>query len=141
MFTGRLYSDFQQLPSTHIVEMDTVKSSRDSKKCILTFYFRDEKLFLAYLLNRCTKGAVRTVFDRLEARLGTETFRILFETVLTDRGGEFGDPDALETGMDDSLRTHIYYCNPMHSGQKGGIKNVHTKLREILPKGTTALNI
>ncbi|XCP84180.1 IS30 family transposase [Roseburia hominis] len=137
VFSGRLYSDFLQLPPTHVVEMDTVKSSRDSKKCILTFYFRDEKLFLAYLLNRCTKGAVRAVFDRLEARLGTETFRILFETVLTDRGGEFGDPLALETGMDGSQRTNIYYCDPMRSGQKGGVENVHTKLREILPKGTS----
>jgi len=137
VFSGRLYSDFQQLPPTHVVEMDTVKSSRDSKKCILTFYFRDEKLFLAYLLNRCTKGAVRAVFDRLEARLGTETFRILFETLLTDRGGEFGDPQALETGMDSCQRTAIYYCDPMRSGQKGGIENVHTKLREILPKGTS----
>ncbi|MDY3909303.1 MAG: IS30 family transposase, partial [Eubacterium sp.] len=137
VFHGQLYSDFQQLPPTHVVEMDTVKSSRDSKKCILTFYFRDEKLLLAYLLNRCTKGAVRAVFDRLEARLGTITFSILFETVLTDRGGEFGDPKALETGMDDYRRTSIYYCDPMRSGQKGGIENVHTKLREILPKGTS----
>ena len=117
--------------------MDTVKSSRDSKKCILTFYFRDEKLFLAYLLNRCTTGAVRAVFDRLEKRLGTVTFSILFETILTDRGGEFGDPEALETGMDDYQRTSIYYCDPMRSGQKGGIENAHTKLREILPKGTS----
>lgn len=117
--------------------MDTVKSSRDSKKCILTFYFRDEKLFLAYLLNRCTKGSVRAVFDRLEKRLGTVTFSILFETILTDRGGEFGDPEALETGMDDYQRTSIYYCDPMRSGQKGGIENAHTKLREILPKGTS----
>lgn len=79
MFHGRLYSDFQQLPPTHVVEMDIVKSSIDSRKCILTIYFRDEKLFLAYLLNRCTKDAVHAVFDRLEARLGTVTFHILFE--------------------------------------------------------------
>jgi IS30 family transposase len=132
-----MYSDFLQLQPTHIVEMDTVKSSRDSNKCILTFYFRDEKLFLAYLLNRCTKGAVRAVFDRLESRLGSITFKILFETILTDRGVEFGDPDALETGIDGYERTKIYYCDPMRSGQKGGIENVHTKLREILPKGTS----
>ena len=137
VFIGRLYSDFLQLPPTHIVEMDTVKSSRDSKKCILTFYFRDEKLFLAYLLNRCTKGAVRAVFDRLEDRLGTTTFNVIFETVLTDRGVEFGDPEALETGYDNYRRTSIYYCDPMRSGQKGGIENVHTKLREVLPKGTS----
>lgn len=65
------------------------------------------------------------------------TFHILFETILTDRGGEFGDPEALEAGMDDWQRTSIYYCDPMRSGQKGGIENVHTKLREILPKGTS----
>ena len=87
-------------------------------------------------MNRCTKGAVRAVFDRLEKRLGTVTFSILFETILTDRGGEFDDPEALETGMDDQ-RTSIYYCDPMRSGQKGGIENAHTKLREILPKGTS----
>ena len=136
VFNGRLYSDFLQLPPSHIVEMDTVKSSRDSKKCILTFYFRDEKLFLAYLLNRCTKGAVRAVFDRLENRLGSLTFSIIFETILTDRGGEFGDPDALEASSDGFKRTSIYYCDPMRSGQKGGVENAHTKLREILPKGT-----
>lgn len=137
IFQGRMYSDFLQLPPSHVVEMDTVKSSRDSSKCILTFYFRDEKLFLAFLLNRCTKGAVRAVFDRLETRLGSLTFKILFETILTDRGSEFSDPDALETGMDGYERTRIYYCDPMRSGQKGGIENVHTKLREILPKGTS----
>lgn len=71
------------------------------------FYFRDEKLFLSYLLNRCTKGAVLAVFDRLEARLGTVPFHILFETILTDRGDEFGDPQALETSIDDYQRTSI----------------------------------
>ncbi len=136
VFKGRLYTDFLNLPPTHVVEMDTVKSSRESKKCLLTFYFRDEKLFLAYLLNRCTKGAVRAVFDRLERRLGTITFNIIFQTILTDRGGEFGDPDALEIGLYNEERTKIYYCDPMRSGQKGGIENAHTKLREILPKGT-----
>lgn len=133
VFSGRLYSDFQQLAPTHVIEMDLVKSSRNSKKCILTFYFRDEKLFLAYLLNRCTKGTVRAVFDRLEMRLGTVTLHILFETILTDWGGEFGNPEALEAGMDGYQRTSIY----LRSGQKGGVENVHTKLREILPKGTS----
>ena len=34
-------------------------------------FFTKEKLFLAFLMNRCTKGAVRLVFDRLEKRMGT----------------------------------------------------------------------
>jgi len=117
--------------------MDTVHSSRESKKTLLTFYFRQEKLFLAFLMNRNTKGAVRLVFDRLEKRLGLHSFLAVFGLILTDRGGEFGDPDSLETGIDGVMRTTIYYCDPMRSSQKGGVENVHTLLRMVLPKKTS----
>ena len=137
VFINRLYADFQSLALDNWVEMDTVHSSRESKKTLLTFFFKREKLFLAFLMNRCTKGAVRLVFDRLEKRLGTFDFLTLFEYILTDRGSEFGDPDSLETGIEDIQRTSIYYCDPMRSGQKGGVENVHTMLRMILPKGTS----
>ena len=76
------------------VEMDTVHSSRESNKTLLTLFFTQEKLFLAFLLNRCTKGAVRLIFDRLEKRLGTYEFLSVFENILTDRGSEFGDPES-----------------------------------------------
>lgn len=88
-------------------------------------------------MNRCTKGAVRLVFDHLEKRLGTFEFVSLFEYVLTDRGSEFGDPNALETGIDTIQRCSLYYCDPMRSGQKGGVEHVHTMLRMVLPKGTS----
>jgi len=136
IFQNRSYADFQSLQLTSFVEMDTVHSSRGSSKTLLTFFFTEEKLFLAYLLNRCTKGAVRAVFDRLEKRLGSYEFVTVFEYILTDRGSEFGDPDALETGADGIQRTSIYYCDPMRSGQKGGLEQAHTMLRMVLPKGT-----
>ncbi len=56
--------------------------------------------------------------------------------ILTDRGVEFGNPDGLEVSPDGIRRTSIYYCDPMRSSQKGGVENVHTMLRMILPKGT-----
>ena len=34
-------------------------------------------------------------------------------------------------------RSSIYYCDPMRSGQKGGVENAHTMLRMVLPKGTS----
>lgn len=136
-FCGRLYSDFCSLALPYHVEMDTVHSSKESKKVLLTLFFTKEKLFLAFLMNRCTEGAVRLVFDRLEKRLGTFAFNSIFEYILTDRGSEFGDPDALETGVNGVQRTSIYYCDPMRSGQKGGIEQAHTLLRMILPKGTS----
>lgn len=137
VFNGRTYTDFLELQLTSFTEMDTVHSSRDSKKTILTFFFTREKLFLAFLMNRCTEGAVHLVFNRLEKRMGTFEFLSVFEYILTDRGSEFGDPETLETGIDGIQRTSIYYCDPMRSGQKGGLEQAHTMLRMVLPKGTS----
>ena len=137
VFTNRLYRDFCSLGLTSYVQMDTVHSSRESKKTLLTMFFTKEKLFLAFLMNRCTKGAVRLVFDRLEKRMGTYEFASVLEYILTDRGSEFGDPDALETGITGTQRSSIYYCDPMQSGQKGGLEQAHTMLRMVLPKGTS----
>lgn len=140
VFVNRTYDCFCRLDQDsieHCVEMDTVHSARPSRKVILTFFFRSEKLFLAFLLNRCTKGAVKEVFNRLEKRLGTYDFLTLFNTILTDRGSEFADPVSLETGINDIQRTSIYFCDPMRSGQKGGVENVHTMLRNVLPKGSS----
>lgn len=137
VFNGRTYADFQQLHLESFVEMDTVHSAVGSSKTLLTFFFTREKLFLAFLMNRNTEGSVRLVLDRLEKRFGTFDFLTLFEYILTDRGAEFGDPDSLETGVTDIQRTNIYYCDPMRSGQKGGIEQAHTMLRMILPKRTT----
>lgn len=137
VFINRTYQDFQTLHLESFTEMDTVHSSRDSKKTLLTFFFTKEKLFLTFLMNRCTEGAVRLILDRLEKHLGTYGFISTFEHILTDRGTEFGDPEALETGANGIQRTSIYYCDPMHSGQKGGLEQAHTMLRMVLPKGTS----
>ncbi len=86
VFINRTYQDFQTLQLPFCTEMDTVHSSRKSKKTLLTFFFTREKLLLAILMNRCTEGAVRLIFDRLEKRLGTYEFISAFEYILTDRG-------------------------------------------------------
>lgn len=137
VFVGRTYADFTQLGLISYVEMDTVHSSHESRKTLLTFFFTKEKLFLSFLMNRNTEGAVKLVFEHLEKRFGTHGFLSLFEHILTDRGAEFGDPVALETGIEGIERTSIYYCDPMRSGQKGGLEQAHTMLRMVLPKGTS----
>ncbi|CUX36371.1 hypothetical protein BN3590_00998 [Clostridium sp. C105KSO15] len=50
-------------------------------------------------MNRCTKGAVRLVFDHLEKRLGTYEFVSLFEYVLTDYTEEKAMPKKHEIRM------------------------------------------
>lgn len=110
IFINRTYQDFQTPQLSFFTEMDTIHSSRASKKALLTFFFTREKLFLAFLMNRYTEGAVRLIFDRLKKRLGTYEFISIFEYLLTDRGSKFDDPDDW--------------------------KQAYTMLLMILPKGT-----
>jgi len=139
VFEGRTYNDFKalELGPDDFVEMDTVLSARGSLKCILTIYFPDAELLVGRLLQRCSPGAVRMAVDQIQKSLGGYVeFALLMPRILVDRGREFGDPDALEYDKDKNPRTKIYYCDPMRSNQKGGIENVHTMLRMIIPKGT-----
>ena len=77
-----------------------------------------------------------TKVDLLESILGPSLFRKYVHVLLTDRGPEFSLADAMEHGADRSLRTRVFYCDPMQSGQKGTLENKHIELRYILPKGT-----
>lgn len=135
-FLRRTYADFRSLAPGYFVGMDTVLSAKGSNKCILTFYIPETELFIARLLNRCTEGAVKTSIDQMERAPGTYDFLSVFEVCLTDRGSEFGNPEKLETGINGIERMSIYYYDPMRSGQKGGIEEVHTLPRMIIPKGT-----
>ena len=99
VFEGRTYLDFQELGLNSFTEMDTVHSAGECKRTLLNFFLTEEKLFLAFIMNRNTKGAVRLVFDHLEKRMGAYDFLRVFDHTLTDRGSEFGDPESLETGI------------------------------------------
>ena len=141
IFEGRTYKDFQELlinhPDTPVVEMDTVLGCEGSRKVFLTLYFRSCKCLLIYLMPDKSAASVKAVFDRLEKKLGTFAFCSLFQVILTDRGSEFSDPDALETGIDNYIRTSIYFCDPMCAWQKPGVEKSHEYIRYILPKGSS----
>ena len=139
IFIGRTYKDFKDSHADELEfwEMDTVLSAKGSSKCILTLYFPEIQLFWAHIMDRCSPGAVKAVFQHLQAALGSaDEFACLLPVILTDRGQEFGKPDELEKDASGHPRTSIFYCDPMRSNQKGGIENVHTMLRMILPKKT-----
>lgn len=139
VFIGRSYSDFKNTHADELDfwEMDTVKSGRGSLKCILTLYFPQFEFLIGRLMNRCTAGAVRLEFERIQKALGGHfDFSFLFPVILTDRGVEFGEPDHLEKDRNGNSRTSLFYCDPMRSNQKAGIENVHTMLRMIIPSGT-----
>jgi len=138
---GRSYTDFesymQQHPKANVVEMDTVKGARNSGKVLLTMIFRSSNFMLIFLLPDGTIKSVLAVFDMLTRILSLETFRKLFQVILTDNGVEFKAPHEMEHASNGCQRTRLFYCDPQASWQKPHIEKNHVFLRQILPKGTS----
>ena len=101
---GHNYEDFQKRiekdPDVSIVEMDCVEGKAEGHKVLLTFTFRRTNLMLIFLLDSQTQEEVLRVFSFLEAELGTDRFKHLFEVILTDGGSEFSDRTGMETSSD-----------------------------------------
>ena len=119
---GRTYKDYKQ----YIAENPDV----------FVFKFICAGLLFAIYHERKTALSMKEGVDLLEEILGKEIFRKYVHVLLTDRGSEFSAAEAMETDIDGSRRTRVYYCDPMQSGQKGSLENKHVEMRYILPKGT-----
>ena len=141
VYEGRTYKDLQafskEFPDTRITEMDTVLGCEGSHKVLLTFHFDCCSFMMAYLLDNKEARHVKSVFDSIEHAIGTFAFSSAFSLILTDRGGEFRTPDALECGQDNLIRTSVYYCDPMCSWQKPHCEKNHEYIRKICPKGSS----
>ena len=87
----------------------------------------------------CKAESVKERFDYLEQGLGQECFKRLFQIGLTDNGSEFKRVDDLENSCltEGNIRTSLYYCDPMQSGQKGRLEKNHEFIRYVIPKGTS----
>ena len=104
---------------------------------LLTVFFRNSNLMLAFLRDRNTARSVTEVFEWLYETLGHEQYCSLFPILLTDRGSEFTDPVSIECTTWGEIRSRIFYCDPQRSDQKGGCEVTHEFIRRILPKGTS----
>ena len=139
-FVGRKYEDFQMFlityPDTNVIEMDYVEG-RKGGKVLLTIYFRNCELMLAFLRDANTARSVTDIFNRLYRCLGSDVFKELFKIILTDRGSEFTNPLSIEFNEKSEIRSRVFYCDPQRSDQKGGCEVAHEMIRRVLPKGTS----
>lgn len=135
----RTYKDFENFmdkhPDLEVVELDTVKGSRTSGKCLMTLLFRKSNFMIAILLPRCTQESVIKAFNSLTETLTLRLFRKTFPVILTDNGSEFKDSKGIENTPDGKHRTYVFYCDPYTSRQKGKIEKNHEYIRYISPKG------
>jgi IS30 family transposase len=141
---GRTYEDFETYlaanPDVPVVEMDSVEG-RKGGKVLLTIYFRNSSLMLAFIRNNNTAKSVTEIFDWLYEVLGHDVFTSLFQVILTDRGSEFTNPLAIEFNKNNERRTRIFYCDPQRSDQKGSCEVTHEMIRRVLPKKTSFDNL
>ena len=143
---GRTFEDYQayliENPDASVVQMDTVMSGQESNKCLLTLHFVKFHFQIARLLPNKEADSVNNALNEICEDIGIELFQILFEVILTDNGVEFSNPEAIEyeptTG---ELRSHVFYCHPYSSYEKGSCEKNHEYIRYILPKGTSFENL
>ena len=122
-------------PDTDVVEMDTVKGSREKGKCLLTLLFRSCSFMIIILLPDCTQKSVIKAIDDLCETIGIRTFKKYFPVILTDNGSEFKNPWEIEKNEAGTHRTYVFYCDPYVSNQKGRLEKNHEYIRYIIPKG------
>ena len=138
---GRTYEDFKEYigkhPECSIVEMDTVEG-RKGGKVFLTLLFRQSKFMLIYLMENKTMECVEEVFKGIKKAIGKELFKKIFEAILTDNGSEFFNPMSIEKDEEtEEIVSHVFYCAPGASWQKGAIEKNHEYIRYVLPKGSS----
>ena len=136
---GRTYQDFKEYignhPNCSIVEMDTVEGKKGGK-VFLTLFIRQSKLMLIYLLEEKTEECVENAIEKIKEKLGIEIFKRIYEVILTDNGSEFLNPISIERDKETKeIISHVFYCDPEASWQKGGIEKNHEYIRYVLPKG------
>lgn len=143
---NRKYTDFldyiSKNPYLNIVEMDTVEGLQTEEDCFLTLFWRKSNFMLIFKLESQTTEEVTRIFEILQAFIPEEDYKNLFPIILTDNGHEFFDVNNIEciheTG---EYVTHLFFCDPSASWQKGGIEKNHEFIRYILPKGSSFKNI
>ena len=143
---NRKYTDFIEFisnnPDSNIVEMDTVEGLKNENDCFLTLLWRKSKFMLIFKLESQTTNEVTRIFEILQNLIPLDIYKDLFQVILTDNGHEFFDVNNIEcihsTG---EYVSHLFFCDPHASCQKGMIEKNHEFIRYILPKGSSFKNI
>ena len=122
-------------------EGDSVIGTNKKGETVLTLTERLTRMEI--ILRSMDKTAASTVrlFNRLERRLGSVTFREIFKSITFDNGTEFSDTEGIEfSPYTRKRRTTVYYCHPYCSSERGSNENQNGFIRRFIPKGTPISN-
>jgi IS30 family transposase len=132
---GAFLKMLEENPGIRIAEMDMVEGKSGESKKLLTLMIRGYRLMVIVLLGDGTREEVLQALDDMEKALGTDVFNTMFPVILTDNDPAWNDPARFEVNEDGVVRTHLYYCEPRRSDQKGSLEKNHQYIRYVIPKG------
>lgn len=135
---GRSLSSFEEYmtvhPDTPFVQIDSVEG-KIGGKVLLTVHFVKAEMMLAFIRDRNDSKSVTDIFNKLADGLGPDKFKAIFPVILADNGSEFSNPKAIEFDQKNEQRSHLFYCDPQASWQKGSAERNHEFIRCFIPKG------
>lgn len=121
-------------PELAVRQIDSVEGVKGGA-VLLTIHFVEQGLQLAFLRKQNDSQSVIDIFNRLYLELTPAIFTELFPILLADNGSEFSNPSAIESDMQGSPRTKLFYCDANAPYQKGSCENNHEMIRRVIPKG------
>lgn len=144
LLNGRTYEDYINYTKEKdilIVQLDTVVGKLVDNKKILTIHWPSFHFQIGILLEKLSPAFVNNALMEMKNKLGSETYKILFQVILTDNGIEFSLLDEIENDENGELITKVFFCDPYKSSQKGSCERNHEFIRYVLPKGVSFDNL
>lgn len=144
LLNGRTYEDYINYTKEKdilIVQLDTVVGKLVDNKKILTIHWPSFHFQIGIILEKLSPAFVNNALMELKNKLGLETYKILFQVILTDNGIEFSLLDEIENDENGELITKVFFCDPYKSSQKGSCERNHEFIRYVLPKGVSFDNL
>ena len=144
LLNGRTYEDYINYTKEKdilIVQLDTVVGKLVDNKKILTIHWPSFHFQIGILLEKLSPAFVNNALMELKNKLGLETYKILFQVILTDNGIEFSLLDEIENDENGELITKVFFCDSYKSSQKGSCERNHEFIRYVLPKGVSFDNL
>ena len=118
-------------------EMDCVVGPRGSHVAFLVLTERVTRFEIILRLKRKSSEQVVRALNRLERRLGAQTFSSIFRSITTDNGCEFADSAAISSScFSNKSRTVHYVAHPYCASERGSNENANRFIRRFFPKGT-----
>lgn len=118
-------------------EMDSVIGKTGNRKRLLVLTERKTRHEIISLLENGRTESVVQAINSLERLYGAARFRKVFKTITVDNGSEFQDFRGIQNScLGAGERTHMFFCHPYNSAERGSNENCNKLIRRHLPKGT-----